>query len=132
MEKRNFSPNQKDFSLSRLLKRNFKSSSGEGVRFVSYIERWEDLRYGGYRLLEVDNRVVCPGLIDIRVHITSFDVIHSWSVPSLRIKVDAVPGRLNCATFKTFNYGVYYGQCSEICGAKHSFIPICLEAIPFN
>lgn len=103
-----------------------------GVVFVSYLEDLKFLEVGDYRLLEVDNRAVCPGLLDIRVHITSFDVIHSWTIPSVRVKVDAVPGRLNCATFQTLGHGVYYGQCSEICGAKHSFIPICLEAIPYN
>lgn len=103
-----------------------------GVRFVSYIEDVNRLGLGDYRLLEVDNRVVCPGLVNIRVNITSGDVIHSWTIPSLGVKVDAVPGRLNCATFKTLRYGVFYGQCSEMCGAKHSFIPICLESIPFN
>lgn len=103
-----------------------------GVKFVSYMEDIRGLNSGDYRLLEVDNRAVCPGLANVRVNITSEDVIHSWTVPSLGIKVDAVPGRLNCATFNSLSYGVFYGQCSEMCGAKHSFMPICLEVIPFN
>uniref|UniRef100_A0AB39CC80 Cytochrome c oxidase subunit 2 n=1 Tax=Thyasira tokunagai TaxID=3055801 RepID=A0AB39CC80_9BIVA len=103
-----------------------------GVSFVSYMEDPKELNLGDYRLLEVDNRVICPGLANVRVNITSADVIHSWTMPAMGVKVDAVPGRLNCATFKTLDYGVFYGQCSEMCGAKHSFMPICLEAIPFN
>nr|BAV25167.1 cytochrome c oxidase subunit II [Conchocele cf. bisecta HPD1644] len=123
----------KKVNLEEVVSSSFSNINYDGgVSFVSYMEDVSSLEVGDYRLLEVDNRVVCPGLMDVRVNITSFDVIHSWTLPSMSVKVDAVPGRLNCATFKTLGYGVFYGQCSEMCGAKHSFMPICLEAIPFN
>lgn len=99
------------------------------TNFDSYIIQTSDLEKGQYRLLEVDNRVSLPINIEIRVLVTAADVIHAWTVPSLGVKVDAVPGRLNQLGFTITVPGVYYGQCSEICGANHSFIPICIEAI---
>jgi cytochrome c oxidase subunit 2 len=95
----------------------------------SYIIPTSDLTPGDYRLLEVDNRVVLPIQIEIRVLVTAADVIHAWSVPSLGVKVDAVPGRLNQLGFTINQPGVFYGQCSEICGANHSFIPISIESV---
>ena len=97
--------------------------------FDSYIVATEDLKPGEYRLLETDNRVVLPFGLESRILVTAADVIHSWAVPSLGAKVDAIPGRLNQIGFTILNPGVYYGQCSEICGANHSFIPISIEAI---
>jgi heme/copper-type cytochrome/quinol oxidase subunit 2 len=80
--------------------------------------------------LDVDNRLVLPTLSTILFLITSADVIHSWTVPTLGVKTDAIPGRLNyLSTLVPFS-GVYYGQCSEICGSNHSFMPIVLEFIP--
>jgi cytochrome c oxidase subunit 2 len=84
-----------------------------------------DLRV--YRLLEVDNRLIVPWLEHIRFLITSADVLHSWAVPSLGIKMDAVPGRINQVGVFINRSGVFYGQCSEICGVNHAFMPICLE-----
>lgn len=95
----------------------------------SYILHEPDLSQGQYRLLEVDNRVILPILTDIRVIVTAADVIHAWTVPALGCKVDAVPGRLNQLIISLNTPGVFYGQCSEICGANHSFIPICLESV---
>lgn len=95
----------------------------------SYIIQTQDLESGQYRLLEVDNRVVLPIKTDIRVLVTAADVIHSWTVPSIGVKVDAVPGRLNQLIVSLNVPGVFYGQCSEICGANHSFIPICVESV---
>jgi cytochrome c oxidase subunit 2 len=95
----------------------------------SYIIPTSDLKIGDYRLLEVDNRVVLPIQLEIRVLVTAADVIHAWSVPSLGVKVDAVPGRLNQLGFTINQPGIFYGQCSEICGANHSFIPISIEAV---
>jgi cytochrome c oxidase subunit 2 len=89
----------------------------------------EELNRGDFRLLDVDNRVVVPTETSVRLLITSADVIHSWAVPSLGIKTDAIPGRLNQIGFFIKYPGVYYGQCSEMCGANHSFIPIVLEAV---
>lgn len=99
------------------------------IEFDSYITQTQDLLIGEYRLLEVDNRINLPINIETRVLVTAADVIHSWTVPSLGVKVDAVPGRLNQLGFTITVPGIYYGQCSEICGANHSFIPISLEAI---
>ena len=80
-------------------------------------------------LLEVDNRVIVPVGETIRVTVTASDVIHAWALPSFAIKIDAVPGRINETWFKADREGVYYGQCSEICGIKHAFMPIAVEAV---
>ena len=99
------------------------------IQFDSYIIRTDQLNPGDYRLLEVDNRAVFPINTEIRVLVTAADVIHAWTVPALGIKVDAIPGRLNQLGFISSRPGVFYGQCSEICGANHSFIPIAIEII---
>nr|UZA66681.1 cytochrome c oxidase subunit 2 [Tanystylum sp. JZ-2022] len=84
------------------------------------------------RLLEVDNRMIVPMNSMIRILTTSSDVIHSWTIPSLGIKADSVPGRLNQMMFNSMRPGIYVGQCSEICGANHSFMPIVMESINMN
>nr|QFZ89461.1 cytochrome oxidase subunit II [Megascolecidae sp. SC201701-01] len=99
------------------------------VEMDSYMLQTTDLSMGDYRLLEVDNRIVMPMQLEIRMLITAADVLHSWAVPSLGVKVDAVPGRLNQIGFTTSRPGVFYGQCSEICGANHSFMPIAMEVV---
>ena len=83
-----------------------------------------------FRLLDVDNHTILPVGLNIRVLITSADVLHSWTVPSLGVKADAVPGRLNQVKFTRYRTGLYFGQCSEICGANHRFMPIVVELIP--
>nr|QFZ89416.1 cytochrome oxidase subunit II [Megascolecidae sp. YN201721-02] len=95
----------------------------------SYMVPTSDLNMGEFRLLEVDNRIVVPMQLEIRMLITAADVLHSWTIPSLGVKVDAVPGRLNQIGFTTSHPGVFYGQCSEICGANHSFMPISVEVV---
>lgn len=102
------------------------SNSG---RFDSYIIPENDLNEGDYRLLEVDNRAVVPFGIETTVIATSADVLHAWALPSIGVKIDAVPGRLNTIRIYVEKPGVYYGQCSEICGANHSFMPIVVEAV---
>ena len=97
--------------------------------FDSYIVGERNLKEGDYRLLEVDNRVVLPYGVEVRVLATRADVIHAWTVPRLGVKSDAVPGRLNQISLFIKAPGVFYGQCSEICGANHSFIPIVLERV---
>lgn len=83
-----------------------------------------------FHALDVDNRLILPSSVSIMFLITSADVIHSWTIPSLGIKTDALPGRLNALqTINSFS-GVYYGQCSEICGSNHRYMPIVLEFIP--
>lgn len=100
--------------------------------FDSYMVGEEDLQLGQFRLLEVDQRVVVPTLTHIRFSVTSSDVIHSWALPSLGIKIDACPGRLNQVPTFINRPGVYYGQCSEICGINHGFMPIVIEAVNFQ
>merc|ERR1712227_1037106 len=102
---------------------------GERLSFDSYMINYQDLESGGFRLLETDNRVVLPYLISVRVLISRADVLHSWAVPSLGVKVDAMPGRLNQSRVISDRPGLAYGQCSEICGANHRFMPIVIEFI---
>nr|BDH75807.1 cytochrome oxidase subunit 2 [Euapta godeffroyi] len=100
--------------------------------FDSFMISTEDLEEGLPRLLEVDNRLVLPFRQTVRVLVSSGDVIHSWALPSLGLKMDAVPGRINQVYTFITRPGIYYGQCSEICGANHSFMPIVLEAVNFS
>lgn len=99
------------------------------IRFDSNMLPEEDLKPGQLRLLEVDNRVIVPTHTTIRVLTTASDVIHSWAVPAFGIKKDSIPGRLNETWFRVEKEGVYYGQCSELCGVKHGFMPIVVEAV---
>ena len=96
------------------------------LEFDSYIVE------GDFRLLEVDNSLVVPVNSYLCIVVTSSDVIHSWAVPSLGLKCDAVPGRLNQIIFLVNHSGLFYGQCSEICGSNHSFIPIKIEAVSLD
>ena len=89
-----------------------------------------DLELGQFRLLDVDNKVIIPVDCHIRLIITGADVIHSFAVPSLGLKIDAVPGRLNQSSIIAERTGTFYGQCSEICGIYHGFMPITIEAVP--
>ncbi|YP_006884100.1 cytochrome c oxidase subunit II (mitochondrion) [Protopterus annectens] len=111
---------------------SYEYSDYETLNFDSYMTPTQDLTPGQFRLLETDYRMVVPMESPIRVLITADDVIHSWAVPALGIKMDAVPGRLNQASFITARPGMFYGQCSEICGANHSFMPIVVEAVPLQ
>nr|YP_003457192.1 cytochrome c oxidase subunit II [Astrospartus mediterraneus]CBH40153.1 cytochrome oxidase subunit II [Astrospartus mediterraneus] len=96
----------------------------------SYMTQLEDINTPGLpRLLEVDNRLTLPYNTNIRIITSSTDVIHAWSLPSLGLKMDAVPGRLNQMFININRTGVFYGQCSEICGANHSFMPIVIESV---
>nr|QTT61240.1 cytochrome c oxidase subunit II [Tritia unifasciata] len=111
---------------------SYEYSDYSNIEFDSYMVPTNELEPGDFRLLEVDHRVVLPTQTDLRVLVTSADVIHSWTVPSLGVKVDAIPGRLNQLGFFIKYPGVFYGQCSEICGANHSFMPIVVEAVPLK
>nr|YP_001083076.1 cytochrome c oxidase subunit II [Epiperipatus biolleyi]ABF93294.1 cytochrome c oxidase subunit II [Epiperipatus biolleyi] len=102
------------------------------IEFDSYMMNINDLEFGEFRLLDVDNRLILPYQGQIRFLISAADVLHSWTVPSLGVKVDAVPGRLNQIVLYLNRVGLFYGQCSEICGANHSFMPIVVESIPMN
>ena len=105
------------------------SNSWFSVGFDSYII-YDSSSYNLYHSLDVDNRLVLPTSVSLIFFVTSADVIHSWTVPVLGIKVDAIPGRLNSLITLTSFSGVYYGQCREICGSNHSYMPIVLEFIP--
>nr|QFQ01320.1 cytochrome c oxidase subunit II [Acanthephyra smithi] len=98
------------------------------VEFDSYMLPSNELSDAGFRLLDVDNRTVLPMNTQIRVLVSAADVIHSWTVPALGVKADAVPGRLNQISFTINRPGLFFGQCSEICGANHSFMPIVVES----
>lgn len=101
-----------------------------GVEFSSNMLSDEAAAKAGEpRLLGVDNRVVLPVNTPIRLLTTANDVIHSWAVPAFWLKLDAVPGRINELSFKVDKTGVYYGQCSELCGIKHGFMPIAVEVV---
>nr|YP_009944085.1 cytochrome c oxidase subunit II [Formicarius rufipectus]QOD95929.1 cytochrome c oxidase subunit II [Formicarius rufipectus] len=102
------------------------------LSFDSYMLPTMELPLGNFRLLEVDHRIVIPMESPIRVIVTADDVLHSWAIPSLGVKTDAIPGRLNQTSFITTRPGIFYGQCSEICGANHSFMPIVVESTPLN
>lgn len=88
-----------------------------------------DRSKGQKRLLEVDNRVVVPVDTNIRVLLTSEDVLHAWAVPAFGVKLDTVPGKLNETWMRIEKEGVYYGQCSELCGINHAFMPIAVQAV---
>jgi cytochrome c oxidase subunit 2 len=100
------------------------------LSFDSYMIPDKDLKPGQLRLLDVDKPVVIPKGKTVRLLITSQDVIHSFAVPSLGIKTDGIPGRINETWFRVQKEGVYYGQCSELCGRDHGFMPIAIKIVP--
>ena len=105
------------------------NSSFAGSEYNSYMLNDDGSNPNLFRNLDVDNRVVVPTGLSTLMMITSADVLHSWAVPSLGVKVDAVPGRLNHVVLSPTGCGVYYGQCSELCGSNHSFMPIVVESV---
>nr|AII02239.1 cytochrome c oxidase subunit II [Oegoconia novimundi] len=108
---------------------SYEYSDFHNIEFDSYMIPIKNMSPNNFRLLDVDNRIVLPMNNQIRIMITATDVIHSWTIPSLGIKVDANPGRLNQTSFFINRPGIFFGQCSEICGANHSFMPIMIESI---
>ena len=97
-----------------------------------YMLNMEDLELGAHRYLEVDNRLVLPVNTLINFNVTRRDVIHRFAIPTLGIKVDATPGLLTVVHANLIKIGTHYGMCSEICGINHSFIPFCIEVVPFQ
>nr|QXJ79803.1 cytochrome c oxidase subunit 2 [Suinzona borowieci] len=108
---------------------SYEYSDFKNIEFDSYMIPTNELKKFNFRLLDVDNRIVVPFESQIRMLVTAADVIHSWTIPSLGVKIDATPGRLNQISFSTNRSGLFFGQCSEICGANHSFMPIVMESI---
>nr|QNU09902.1 cytochrome c oxidase subunit II [Zootermopsis nevadensis] len=108
---------------------SYEYSDFVNVEFDSYMTPYESDNKSMFRLLETDNHVTLPMHSFIRIIVTAADVLHSWTIPSLGIKADATPGRLNQSSFMINRPGLLYGQCSEICGANHSFMPIVIESV---
>ncbi|MFG1423853.1 cytochrome c oxidase subunit II [Roseixanthobacter liquoris] len=100
-----------------------------GFGFDSLMVAEKDLKPGQPRLLAVDNEVIVPVNKTVRIQVTAADVIHSFAVPSFGVKIDALPGRLNESWFKATKEGIYYGQCSELCGRDHAFMPIAVRVV---
>lgn len=111
---------------------DYSQADDQSIVYDSYMIPEDDLELGQLRLLEVDNRVVVPVNTHVRVLVTAADVLHSWAIPSLGVKCDAVPGRLNQTSMFVQREGVFYGQCSELCGANHGFMPIVVEAVSLD
>nr|WRO45066.1 cytochrome c oxidase subunit II [Themus hedini] len=112
---------------------SYEYSDFQNIEFDSYLANPENHSNNfNFRLLDVDNRLTLPYLSQIRMVVTSTDVIHSWTIPSMGLKVDATPGRLNQIIFFLNRSGLFFGQCSEICGTNHSFMPIVVESISPN
>lgn len=105
---------------------SYEYSDFKLLEFDSYIVD------GNFRLLETDNSFYVPFNQKIRLLVRSFDVLHSWTVPILGVKVDAIPGRLNQLNFIFMRLGLFFGQCSEICGVNHRFIPIIVECVKLD
>nr|BBA21809.1 cytochrome c oxidase subunit II [Nipponoluciola cruciata] len=108
---------------------SYELSDFKKAEFDSYMIPSNEQKLYSFRLLEVDNRLVLPVNTQIRMMVSSSDVIHSWTIPSSSVKIDATPGRLNQTTFFMNRIGVFFGQCSEICGTNHSFMPIVVESV---
>nr|YP_010500022.1 cytochrome c oxidase subunit II [Adiscus speciosus]UWV18186.1 cytochrome c oxidase subunit II [Adiscus speciosus] len=111
---------------------SYEYSDFKNIEFDSYMIPTEDSKPFNFRLLDVDNRMIIPFHTQIRLIVSSTDVIHSWTIPSMGVKIDATPGRLNQVSFLINRPGLFFGQCSEICGANHSFMPIVIESISPN
>ena len=107
----------------------------QSLKYVCYMMVLDGLpktKQGYFRLLETNKRVILPTNTHLRLLVSAADVLHSWTVPSFGLKVDACPGRLNQLNLFIKRVGVFFGQCSEICGVNHGFMPICVEAVPLD
>lgn len=111
---------------------DYETESGDPIEFDSYMIPDSDLEIGQTRLLEVDNPIVLPENTHVRVIVTSTDVLHDFALPSAGIKIDATPGRLNQSSFFSEREAELFGQCSELCGTYHGFMPIQLEVVPMD
>nr|YP_009228284.1 cytochrome c oxidase subunit II [Epicauta chinensis]AKL79033.1 cytochrome c oxidase subunit II [Epicauta chinensis] len=111
---------------------SYEYSDFKSLEFDSYMVPINEMKPWNFRLLDVDNRMIVPFKTQTRMLVSAADVIHSWTIPALGVKIDATPGRLNQANFLSNRTGLLYGQCSEICGANHSFMPIVIESVTPN
>nr|YP_010947527.1 cytochrome c oxidase subunit II [Hesperus amabilis]WGO76430.1 cytochrome c oxidase subunit 2 [Hesperus amabilis] len=108
---------------------SYEYNDYEAIEFDSYMIPMNENKINDFRLLDVDNRMAIPFNSQIRMLVTAADVLHSWTIPAISVKIDATPGRLNQVSFLINRTGIFFGQCSEICGANHSFMPIVMESI---
>jgi cytochrome c oxidase subunit 2 len=108
---------------------SYEYPDADGMTFDSLMVEDADLKEGQPRLLAVDNDVVVPVGKTVRVIVTATDVIHNWAIPAFGMKMDAIPGRLNEAWFRADKTGIFYGQCSELCGQRHAFMPIAVRVV---
>nr|YP_011036695.1 cytochrome c oxidase subunit II [Xestocephalus gracilus]WRK21299.1 cytochrome c oxidase subunit II [Xestocephalus gracilus] len=108
---------------------SYEYSNIKKTEFEAYMKPMNELINKEFRLMETDNKMIIPFNTNTRILITSTDVIHSWALPSLGVKIDASPGRMNQGNISINRPGIYFGQCSEICGSNHSFMPIMVESI---
>uniref|UniRef100_A0AAU7VA76 Cytochrome c oxidase subunit 2 n=1 Tax=Stenopsocus periostictus TaxID=3074947 RepID=A0AAU7VA76_9NEOP len=111
---------------------SYEYSDFMNIEFDSYMIPTQETELNSFRLLEVNNRLVIPLNTQTRILVTAADVLHSWAMPALGIKVDANPGRINQTSFLIKYPGLFFGQCSEICGSVHSFMPIVIESTSKN
>nr|WRY72411.1 cytochrome c oxidase subunit II [Eurhadina rubra] len=111
---------------------SYEYSDFKKIEFDSYMKPSNEISENQFRLLETDNKLIIPYNVQTRMLMSSTDVLHSWTIPVLGIKVDASPGRINQGNLNMNRPGIFYGQCSEICGVNHSFMPILLESINMN
>lgn len=108
---------------------SYEYSDTKKIEFDSYIKPNNIIKNNNFRILETDNHIILPFNVQIRILIRSIDVIHSWTIQAIGVKIDASPGRINQRNIIINRSGIFFGQCSEICGANHTFIPITLERI---
>lgn len=111
---------------------NYEYCDFSDLAFERFMSGLEDLGPGGYRLLETDKHLIVPHGVNLRLCFTSGDVIHSWALPAAGVKVDCIPGILNTCVLRFLFVGLTYGQCREICGANHRFIPVVVEILPWE
>ena len=111
---------------------DYETESGDPIEFDSYMLPDSDLEMGQTRLLEVDNPIVLPENTHVRFIVTSTDVLHDFALPAAGVKIDATPGRLNQTSLFINKIGNLYGQCSELCGVYHGFMPIVAESLSIN
>nr|YP_010363300.1 cytochrome c oxidase subunit II [Cladiucha punctata]YP_010363326.1 cytochrome c oxidase subunit II [Cladiucha huangbki]QXG15715.1 cytochrome c oxidase subunit II [Cladiucha punctata]UJM44055.1 cytochrome c oxidase subunit II [Cladiucha huangbki] len=111
---------------------SYEYTDFKNIEFDSYMNQMISFNLNSFRLLDVDNNMIIPMNTKMRILVSSTDVIHSWTIPSLGKKIDAIPGRLNQLSLMIKRPGIFFGQCSEICGTNHSFMPITIESTSMN
>nr|YP_010258365.1 cytochrome c oxidase subunit II [Physoderes impexa]AGO28080.1 cytochrome c oxidase subunit II [Physoderes impexa] len=111
---------------------SYEYSDFLNIEFDSYMKPTNNAEKNEFRLLDVDNRIILPMNMQTRILVSAADVLHSWTIPAIGVKIDATPGRLNQGSFSINRPGLMFGQCSEICGANHSFMPIVIESVSMN